>query len=75
MKDRKRIYGKGNIEKIKVDVKNFFQMNIKRSRDLRIKRLKELKARRSNSQVPKADKLEAVGKFDSVSASGFTTMD
>ena len=46
MKDRKKIYGKSNIDQLKNDVSTFFDLNINRIKQMRIKRINDLKARR-----------------------------
>jgi hypothetical protein len=46
MKDRKKIYGKSNIDSLKSDVKTFFEVNINRIKNMRLKRISDLKERR-----------------------------
>ncbi len=45
MKERKKIYGKGNIHLLKKDVVDFFSQNLKRLKQVKLKRLAELRAR------------------------------
>ena len=45
MKQRKRIYGKGNIDRIEADVQRFFKHNLAKAKERKVKRYRELKAR------------------------------
>jgi len=53
MKDRKKIYGKSNIDSLKSDVKTFFEVNINRIKNMRLKRISDLKARRIQALMDK----------------------
>lgn len=50
MKDRKRIYGKSNIEGITRDVKNFFEHNQNRFKEEKKQMIKDLRMKRTPAE-------------------------